>query len=225
MNFVDNGQDGHFTVDEYANSMNCVIDFASQCGETGVEIDITHLAVEDFDYYGHHNCFDQVKFAYTADSEQKMTDGLCGCMDDDSHPSCDALNYPYINNDFTPQGADDLQETIVGTDLKMILYTDSSQHGGKVSVQWQCVAPTSASNTIEMARALMTGDFPPSMAIDYGCAGRGEFDAFSTTIGTPIDAVDHAFFNWKKCVQCASGNDKAAIGPYNYDVANDSCGE
>merc|ERR1711935_1122043 len=137
-----------------------------------------------------------------------------------------------------PSATDDLNETLVGTDIKLIIRTDQSNYGGKISVQWQCLdptapttaptnastAPTTASNTIEMAEALMMDNFPPSMAIDYGCTGRGKFDAFSTTIGTPLDDVDRAFFAWKKCVQCASGGDKSAVGAYDYDVDNDSCG-
>jgi hypothetical protein len=75
-----------------------------------------------------------------------------------------------------------------------------------------------------MAEAVMTGAFSPSMAIDYGCAGRGAFDAFSQTLGQAIDDVDHAFFAWKKCVQCASDGDKKAVGAYDYDITNDSCG-
>ena len=62
------------------------------------------------------------------------------------------------------------------------------------------------------------------MAIDYGCAGRGAFDAFSQTIGHPVDEVDHAFFTWKKCIQCASGNDPSIIGAYDYNDTMDSCG-
>lgn len=68
-----------------------------------------------------------------------------------------------------------------------------------------------------MAEAVMTGAFSPSMASDYGCAGRGTFDAFSQTLGQAVDEVDQAFFAWKKCVQCASGGDKTAIGAYDYE--------
>jgi len=228
LNVVDNGQNGHFTIEEYANNMNCFVDFASQCGETGVNVEVTHLSVESYYYNGDEHCYDWIKFAFTVDDNQMLTDNLCGCMDDPNHSSCDYVNYPYLYYDsFHSSSTDDLNETLVGTDIKFIISTDKSAHGGKVSVQWQCVeppAPTTASNTIEMAEALMTDDFPPSMAIGYGCTGRGEFDAFSTTIGTPVDPVDQAFFAWKKCVQCASGGDKSAVGAYEYDVDNDSCG-
>lgn len=123
----------------------------------------------------------------------------------------------------------DLTETLPGSDAKFIISTDGVGHGGKVTVEWQCVTqtagPTTISNTVEMANELMTRSFKPTMAIDYGCAGRGTFDAFSQTLGRADDDVDHAFFAWKKCVQCASDKDPSAIGAYDYDVANDSCGE
>ena len=82
-----------------------------------------------------------------------------------------------------------------------------------------------ASSTVEMAAALLTRAFSPRMAIDYGCAGRGEFDPFSVTIGAPIDDIDHAFFVWKTCVQCATEDDKSIFGAYEYDVADDYCGK
>ena len=220
--------------------MHCFVDFASQCGETGVNVEVTDLSVEQWNQwnsgtYGNKGCYDSVQFAFTADENQMFTDNLCGCMDDPDHPSCDVGNYPYMYDPLVPLATDDLNETLVGTDIKFIIWTDATAFGGKVSVKWQCVeppapttastAPTTASNTIEMAEALMTDDFPPSMATDYGCTGRGEFDAFSTTIGTPVDDVDRAFFAWKKCVQCASGGDKSAVGAYDYDADNDSCGQ
>merc|ERR1711935_306140 len=225
LNVVDNGQSGQFTIEEYANDMHCFVDFASQCGETGVNVEVTHLSLESYYYFDNDYCFDSVQFAFTADDNQMFTDNLCGCMDDPDHPSCDVGNYPYMYDPLVPLATDDLNETLVGTDIKFIIWTDATAFGGKVSVKWQCVeppapatastasttastapttAPTTASNTIEMAEALMMDNFPPSMAIDYGCTGRGEFDAFSTTIGTPVDDVDRAFFAWKKCVQCAS---------------------
>jgi len=221
---VDNGQNGQFTIEEYPNEMNCFVDFASQCGETGVNVEVTHLSVEQWDYNGNTGCFDWIQFRFTADGNEMLTDNLCGCMDDPDHPSCDVGNYPYMNDPFVPSATEDLNETLVGTDIKFIIRTDGSSFGGKVSVQWQCMEPPNAVNTIEMAEALMMDNFPPSMAIDYGCTGRGEFDAFSTTIGTPVDDVDRAFFAWKKCVQCASGGDKSAVGAYDYDADNDSCG-
>ena len=74
-----------------------------------------------------------------------------------------------------------------------------------------------------MANALLTGNFTPEMGRNYGCAGRGFFDPFAHTIGSHVDDVDAAFFAWKKCVQCASGNDKSNVLAYSYDVETDTC--
>lgn len=80
-----------------------------------------------------------------------------------------------------------------------------------------------------MALAILdgTGDFGFSAvdAIDYGCAGRGSFNAFSKTLGRQVDPVDKAFFIWKKCIQCATGEDEGMIQAYNFDLENDSCGK
>ena len=78
-------------------------------------------------------------------------------------------------------------------------------------------------NTLEIAKTLLTGNFTPEMGRDYGCAGRGLFDPFAHTIGSHVDDVDDAFFAWKKCVQCASGNDKSNVLTYSYDVETDTC--
>lgn len=247
LNSIDNGQSGHFTLDKYDNNMSCFIDFGSQCNGA-VDIELTHLSVEDLDT---ETCeYDYAKFAYTAsDGTQMYTDDFCGCMHDldvdyslhysqydfSSHPSCDYFVYMDF---FFAKSADQLTETLLGTDFKFIFVSDSDTPGGKVSVEWQCASitttatttttttvPPTATNTVEMADALMTGGFSPNLAIDYGCAGRGAFDAFSQSLGQPVDEIDHAFFAWKKCVQCASDGDKTTIGSYDYDTTGDSCGE
>merc|ERR1711935_485238 len=81
LNVADYGQNGQFTIQEYANDMNCFVDFASQCGETGVNVEVTHLSVEQWDYAGDTGCFDWIQFAFTADGNEMLTDNLCGCMD------------------------------------------------------------------------------------------------------------------------------------------------
>merc|ERR1712193_130006 len=89
------GQSGSFTIDNYADNMDCFIDFGSQCSENGAVIEFTHLSVQDA-YYGdytyetyHQQCgstspyADAAKFAYTAsDGTQIITDEFCGCMHD-----------------------------------------------------------------------------------------------------------------------------------------------
>ena len=84
-------------------------------------------------------------------------------------------------------------------------------------------------NVFEMATEVLDGTgahgFTTANGIDYGCAGRGTYDAFATTQGKQVDETDKAFYIWKKCVQCATNNDSAAIKPYDYDKDNNSCGK
>merc|ERR1712176_1204744 len=127
------------------------------------------------------------------------------------------------------------QYNLVGADAKLVLRSDGSIQGGKIQVDWKCNTPItstvfntstttkSVTNTLEMAEALLTGNFTPEMGRDYGCAGRGLFDPFVHTIGSHVDDIDAAFFVWKKCVKCASGNNKSKVLAYSYDVESDTC--
>jgi len=89
-------------------------------------------------------------------------------------------------------------------------------------------ASPSASSTItninEMAKAVLDGSgangFTAADGKNYGCAGRGDFDPFATTVGAQVDANDKAFYTWKKCVQCASSK---PVPAYDYDKKTDSC--
>ena len=78
-----------------------------------------------------------------------------------------------------------------------------------------------------MAAAVLDGSgahgFTVTDGDNYGCAGRGSFDPFAPTKGHQVDIADKAFYVWKKCVQCATQS--ANLQPYDYDQANDSCGE
>ena len=80
-----------------------------------------------------------------------------------------------------------------------------------------------------MSNAILDGSgargFTASDGADYGCAGRGTFNPFAKTEGRHVDTADRAFYIWKKCVQCATGNDSENIEPYDYDQVNDSCGK
>ena len=82
-------------------------------------------------------------------------------------------------------------------------------------------------NIAEMATAVLDGSgvhgFTVADGSNYGCAGRGTFDAFGPTKGKQVDAADKAFYVWKKCVQCATGNNASNLRAYDYDQANDSC--
>jgi len=79
-------------------------------------------------------------------------------------------------------------------------------------------------NIVEMANAVLDGSgakgFTAADGNNYGCAGRGMYDPFATTIGAQVDAQDKAFYTWKKCVQCASSQPLPA---YDYDQNADSC--
>ena len=89
----------------------------------------------------------------------------------------------------------------------------------------------SPGNIMECAVAVLDGPnaspgfFTSADITDYGCAGRGTFDAFVTTAGKQLDEADHAFYAWKKCYQCATGGDPSLITDYVYDIENDSCGK
>lgn len=86
------------------------------------------------------------------------------------------------------------------------------------------------SKIIDMANTVLDGSgasgFNATDGEDYGCAGRGLYDPFASTLGASVDAqgeqVDTAFYIWKKCVQCVLGDD-TTIPAYHYDQATDSC--
>ena len=84
-------------------------------------------------------------------------------------------------------------------------------------------------NILDMATELLDGSgangFTSADGINYGCSGRATYDAFAATHGKPVDEADKAFYVWKKCVQCATGNNSANIKPYDFDKDSKSCGE
>jgi len=92
----------------------------------------------------------------------------------------------------------------------------------------QCLTISGRGNKItnikEMANAVLdgtgSGGFTAANGVNYGCAGRGDFNPFSTTVGAQLDANDKAFYTWKKCIQCQSSSPVAA---YDYDQDADSC--
>ena len=88
------------------------------------------------------------------------------------------------------------------------------------------VAKTAISNTLEMAKAVLNGSgahgFTVNDGVNYGCAGRGSYSAFTGSIGKPVDDTDKAFNTWKKCVKCAVG-DLNGVQAYSYSQVDDSC--
>ena len=110
---------------------------------------------------------------------------------------------------------------------------DATDNLGYVTYR-QCLAITTAlkiRNIGDMASAVLDGSgankFTAADGENYGCAGRGMYDAFATTAGAQVDAIDKAFYTWKKFVQCAHHPKKhwEQLPPYNYDKNDDSCGK
>ena len=242
VNNIDNDDNGQLTIDHYEGDVHCYVEIGSKCNSDGVEVEFTDMTIENsWDYvsdyyreyrsdsYSYTGCYDSVHFAYISNGNLVETEGQCGCLHA-SHPSCDydaMYTHPHYTGSFQNSVTDKpAKHDLIGTDVKLILGTDHS-FTGKFTVDWKCRTglASSPSNTIEMAEALLTGAFTPSMATDYGCAGRGFFDPFAPTIGSHTDEIDGSFFAWKKCVQCATGNDMSAIVPYSYNINNDSCGK
>ena len=242
---VDNGQSGRVTFDGYVNRANCYVDIGSSCDANGIQVEITHMELElyhynYYDYYGNRACHDTIHFNWMNKDGKtvEQTDPQCGCLGE-NHPSC--YEHPFADYSIAVTKSP-TQYNLVGTDAKLVFQSDGWDHGGKIEVDWKCnnqgmttipttttTSPSTSSkpvtNTLEMAKTLLTGDFTPEMGRDYGCAGRELFDPFAHTIGSHVDDVDAAFFAWKKCVQCASGNDKSNVLTYSYDVETDTCGK
>ena len=132
-------------------------------------------------------------------------------------------------------GSVDCSWTLTADQLKVEQHSfcyDATDNLGLVTER-RCLNIAGRGNTItnvlEMATELLDGSgangFQTADGIDYGCAGRGTYDAFSATEGQQVDATDKAFYTWKKCIQCATGNDSSSIKPYDYDKDSNSCGK
>ena len=232
----DVGQSGRLIVKNYQSDAHCYIDFASQCGDDGVHVEIVKMTVENdydyewndqtqkYDYFYGNACFDGIFFAWQSEDGLEQTEAQCGCLDSTSHPTCSHSDIDFLYPTEKPT-----KYNLIGTDAKFVLFSDETNEGGKITVDWKCRTSTTfivATNTLEMAQAVLTGDFTPSMAQDYGCSSRGLFEAFSPTLGHHIDDTDAAFQVWKTCVQCATRDGTASdILPYAYNVAEDTCGK
>ena len=98
------------------------------------------------------------------------------------------------------------------------------------SISVEVKLPATVTNTEEMAEKILVGtEFTPDMATNYGCASAGFFDPFTKVYGKPRDTTDAAFFKWKKCIQCALGDDAAADQitkrPYDFNEKEQICGK
>ena len=81
-----------------------------------------------------------------------------------------------------------------------------------------------ATNVEQMAKVLglSTEDWA-----NYGCQGRGKFDAFSQIGGKAVDRHDRAFRQWRICVQCLSNGatSMTELSSYSYSYAKDECND
>ena len=276
---VDNSTNGQLTIENtvvddfwpYYHTI-CYENFGCKCSD-GVEVEIVDMTVpnqgHEVHYYDDHflgqdeyvyfydGCFERddlsvtVHFAWMSNGEQQKTEGQCGCLGGEDHPSCNNPEFA-VNPDYTFETELPTKYDLIGTDVRVLMPF------GRIVIDWKCigdatrttcgsspVVPTTVitttdmpttfvpttdmltvvTNTLEMADAVLTGDFKPSNARNYGCSGRGHFNAFEATIGAHVDKTDAAFFVWKKCIQCASGHDESAIAAYSYNVADDTCGK
>ena len=60
---------------------------------------------------------------------------------------------------------------------------------------------------------------------NYGCAGRGNMDAYKPTFGLPVDQMDKALNLRKHCIQCASTAFNTTYQPYQYHQEEFFCGK
>ena len=212
----DNGQSGKLTMDKRSGYLDsCGEPIGQQC-KKGVKFN-WFMSFPTGLVGGHTHSPYWMTANYNQYGEFKRTEQYYG-----NNPFYAEYNPP--SNEF---------ELIDAYDVTMFMFMNKVpyyQHA-KAIIEWECLDfnpdfPMSnkwATNTWQMAQAVLTEDFTPQMAENYGCAGRGLFDAFSST--SPIvNDIDAAFLTWKKCVKCAAGEDKTKVVPYYYDATIDSCG-
>ena len=128
-----------------------------------------------------------------------------------------------------------------GTESKQFCFLATDSFGLQTDRRCVDLVPTAnpdndetIKNIREMGDALLDGgkkgkNFEPDDVVDYGCAGRGTFDAFSKTLGKQVDQADSLFYIWKKCIQCASSaatsthTSMDSIPEYDYKKDSDDC--
>ena len=133
----------------------------------------------------------------------------------------------------TPLQCSIVDAIFVHSDTFTFYFNSDESQGFKVlTLNWRCDTlrePTYITDIGQMSNAVLdgsgTGSFTAADGSNYGCVGRETFNPYATTLGHPVDTADRAFYTWKKCIQCATGNDSDNVEPYLYDQANDSCGK
>jgi len=135
-----NGYSGSVTVENTNINQHCYVDIGSGCGAAGVSVEFSHLTIEttwnDGDYY--EDCYDSVHFQWNENGSVQQTEPQCGCLD--VADQCDNNIYENIiyNLMVTNQPT---SYNLNGSDAKLVVYTDITNYGGKVTVDWQCNSP------------------------------------------------------------------------------------
>lgn len=110
-------------------------------------------------------------------------------------------------------------------------YDATDALGLKTTRQCLTIEPSASApitNISEMSTAVLDGSgqngFTASNGKNYGCAGRGNFAAFTPNAGKTIqvDPADVAFNAWKHCIKCAGYKD-GKVPAYSYDKDSNSC--
>ena len=119
-------------------------------------MEITHMELEtftDYDaYYEAYNetykgtrCYDTIHFEWVNKGGETVehTDPQCGCLGE-NHLSCD--EHPF-DDYYMAVTEKPTQYNLVGTDVKLVLWSDGSVDGGKIKVDWKCNTQTTTTPT------------------------------------------------------------------------------
>ena len=99
---VNNGQSGQVTFDGYVNRANCYVDIGSSCDANEIQVEITHMELEVYNYYdyyepyGNDACFKTIHFNWmkkdgkTIEKIDPQSRFLGG-----NHPSCNEHPFDY----------------------------------------------------------------------------------------------------------------------------------
>merc|ERR1712048_1450262 len=97
----------------------------------------------DYNYhtsnYEYGGCYDTIKFDWMNKDGKtiEQTDPQCGCVGE-NHPSCN--QHPFEDYEMAVTERP-VQYNLVGTDVKLVLRSDGTAHGGKIEVDWKCNTP------------------------------------------------------------------------------------
>ena len=99
---VDNGQSGQVTFDGYVNRANCYVDIGSSCDANEIQVEITHMELEVYNYYdyyepyGNDACFNTIHFNWMKKDGKTIEkiDPQSGFLGG-NHPSCNEHPFDY----------------------------------------------------------------------------------------------------------------------------------